>query len=55
MATAAQLLYRVPFVAVISFGVVAAEHLDGLPPATVEFGISAFFVVSLAGWRWQAA
>jgi DHA1 family multidrug resistance protein-like MFS transporter len=47
LAVAAQLLYQVPFVAVISFGVVAADQLDGLRPASAELGISAFFAVSM--------
>lgn len=48
LATVAQLLYQVPFVAVISFGVIAAERLYGLHPDGAQLGISVFFVVSLA-------
>jgi len=48
LATAGQLLYQVPFMAVISFGVVAAGHLYGMAPATAQLGISAFFAVSLS-------
>ncbi len=48
LATVAQLLYQVPFVAVVTFGVVTAERLYGLHLAGAQLGISAFFVVSLA-------
>ncbi len=47
LAVAAQLLYQVPFVAVISFGVVAGEHLDGVHLAEAQLGISAFFALSM--------
>lgn len=47
LAVAAQLLYQVPFVAVISFGVVAGEHLDGVRLAEAQLGISAFFALSM--------
>lgn len=57
LATVGQLLYQVPFMAVIGFGVVAAGHLYGLAPAVAQLGISAFFAVSFsvrvvlsAGW-----
>ncbi len=48
LATVGQLLYQVPFVAVVSFGVLAAGRLYGLQPAVAQLGISAFFAVSLA-------
>ena len=48
LATAGQLLYQVPFMAVISFGVVAAGHLYAMAPAAAQLGISAFFAVSLS-------
>lgn len=47
LATAAQLLYQVPFVAVISFGVLAGEHLDGVRLPEAQLGISAFFALSM--------
>lgn len=47
LAVAAQLLYQVPFVAVISFGVIAGEHLDGVHLAEAQLGISAFFALSM--------
>ncbi len=47
LATAAQLLYQAPFVAVVSFGVVAAGRLDRMPPAGAQLAISVFFVLSL--------
>lgn len=47
LAVAAQLLYQVPFVAVISFGVIAGEHMDGVHLAEAQLGISAFFALSM--------
>lgn len=46
LALATLLTYQAPFVALVSFGALLAQHADGARPAGAELGFGVFFAVS---------